>query len=100
MDKYEHITKMETIMNRQSETLQELNRLLDALEAQQQDYQELLRYYCSEQRWQDLDDDARHLIPETMPRGVLSEDGVDDLLCDRRETIIRMLETAVQMLKE
>ncbi len=100
MEKYEHITKMENIMVQQGEMLKEMNQILDAIEAHREKYRELLTYYYSEQRSQDLDDDANHLIPETMSRGVLSEDGIFDLIGDYRDTAFRMLESAVQMIKE
>ncbi len=99
MEEYAHITKMETIMVQQEELLKELNQLLDALDARQEDYRALLTYYYSDQRNRDLADDANHLIPETLSRGVLSEDEIFDLIGDYRDTAIRMLETAAQMLK-
>ncbi len=100
MDKYAHITKMETIRVQQDEMLRELNRLLDAMEEHRQEYKDLITYYYSQQREQDLRDDAAHLIPETLSRGVLSEDGIFDLVGDYRDTAIRMLEIGVGMVKE
>ncbi len=99
MKSYAHIAKMESIMVQQEELLQEMTRLLDALGAHREEYKDLMTYYYSQQRTQDLEDDSNHLIPEEMPRGVLSEDGIFDLVGDYRDTAIRMLETAVQMLK-
>lgn len=100
MEKYEHITKMETIMVQQYKLLKELNQILSTIELNNDKYKKLINYYYSEQRIQDLDADANHLIPETMHRGVLSEDEIDDLIYDRRNTAIRMIEIAVQMIKE
>lgn len=100
MEKYAHITKMENIMVQHNETLKELNQLLDSLDAQREDYKKLMDYYYSEQRSQDLDDDSNHLIPENLHRGVLSEDEIYDLIGEYRDTAIRMLEIAVQMIKE
>lgn len=99
MEKYAHITKMENILVQQEQMLQELNRLLDEADSHREEYRNLLEYYYSEQRTQDLEDDAARRIPEDMPRGVLSEDAIFDLIGDCRDTAIRMLETAVQMLK-
>lgn len=100
MEKYAHITKMENIMAQQNKQLKELNQILDALDAHREKYKALLTYYYSEQRSQDLNDDSNHLIPETMHRGVLSEDEIFDLMGEYRDTAIRMLEIAVRMLKE
>ena len=100
MKKYDHITQMENIMASQEELLQKLNTLLDELEANRQAYKALIDYYYSHQRSQDLEDDANHLIPESMSRGVLSEDEIFDLIGDDRDIAIRMLEIGTKMLKE
>lgn len=100
MEKYAHITEMENIMVQQNEILENLNHLLDTLEGNCDAYKKLIEYYYSEQRSQDLEDDSNHLIPETMCRGVLSEDGIFDLVGDYRDTAIRMMEIAVRMIKE
>ena len=52
------------------------------------------------QDWKDdyaMDDEG--LLPKELKRGVLSEDGIWNLLTDSRELNIRMLETVVQILK-
>lgn len=100
MEKYAHITKMENIMVQQNQQLKEMNQLLDTFDAQHEEYRELLTYYYSEQRRQDLDDDSNHLIPESIHRGVLSEDEIYELIGEYRDTAIRMLEIAVRMIKE
>ncbi len=100
MKNFDHITQMEHIMVSQEELLQKLNTLLDELEASRQAYKALIDYYYSPQRSQDLEDDSNHLIPESMHRGVLSEDEIFDLVGDNRDTAIRMLEIGTQMLKE
>ncbi len=100
MDKYAHITEMENIMVEHNENLKQMNRILDSLDTQREEYRKLLTYYYSEQRDWDLDDDMKHLIPENVNRGVLSEDGIYDLMGEYRDTAIRMLEIAVRMIKE
>ncbi len=99
MGDYTHISKMENSMVQQEQILTDLNQVLDRLEAHRTNYQNLIGYYYSEQRSQDLADDSNHLIPDSLCRGVLSEDGIFDLIGDDRDTAIRMLEIAVQMLK-
>ncbi len=99
MEKYEHITKMEHILNTHTEKLQTLNEILDFIEAHQADYQSLIQYYYSEQRNCDLADDENGLIPKTLNRGVLSEDAIYDLMTDYYQTGLRMLEVAHSALK-
>ena len=100
MEPYAHIPQMEAVMVDHEKMLRELNRLLDVLDARQADYQALLDYYYSDQRNQDLRDDENHLIPQTLARGVLSEDEVFNLSEDYRDTALRMMELALHMLKK
>ncbi len=100
MERYAHITEMENIMVQQNGKLKEMNQLLDALDAQREAYRKLMAYYYSEQRTQDIQDDENHLIPESLHRGVLTEDEIYDLIGDYHDTAIRMMETALQMMKE
>lgn len=100
MEKYTHIIKMENIMVQQNKKLKEMNQLLDTLDTQQEEYRKLLAYYYSEQRAQDIQDDENHLIPESMHRGVLTEDEIYDLIGEYRDTAVRMIEMGVQMIKE
>ena len=96
---YEHITEMENIMTHQEDTIQSLEDFLNTLDTQMDDYKKLVVYYYSQQRDQDLDDDAKHLIPEDLKRGVLSEDGVYNMFLDTHDVAIHMMETALKLLK-
>ncbi|MGI5977054.1 MAG: DUF4298 domain-containing protein [Candidatus Limivicinus sp.] len=97
--KYEHITRMENIMTRQENTVKKLEAVLEELDSQQADYEALTEYYYSDRRMQDLEDEERHLIPEDLRRGVLSEDEVYNLFLDSHDAAIHMLETALKLLK-
>ncbi len=99
MDKYEHISKMEAIMNDHAKLLEQLGDLLDLLEAREEDHHALIDYYYSDQRSQDLEDDRKGLIPQTLRRGVLSEDEIYDLLGEDYTTGIRMMELALKLIK-
>lgn len=99
MKNYEHITKMENVLVQQRENMKEMNKCLDEIDAHREDYKDLMVYYYSDQRAQDLRDDSDHLIPDSLSRGVLSEDEIYDLIGDYRDTAFRMLETAIWMLK-
>lgn len=99
MKDYGHIEKMENCRVQHGEMLRELERLLEKLEAHQEDYEALIEYYYSEQRAQDLRDDEAGLIPSTMKRGVLSEDEIYDLMGEERDAAIHMMEVALRMIK-
>lgn len=100
MEKYKELTRMEHILNEYTQTLENMEALLTSLNEHRQDYKDLLAYYYSDQRNQDLQDDERGLIPADLPRGVLSEDGIFDFVGDYRDTALHMMETALHMLKE
>ena len=56
MTDYTHITKMENILNTQTEKIEALQNILDFMEENTDRYQALVEYYYSEQREQDLED--------------------------------------------
>lgn len=99
MNDYTHITQMENILNSHEDVLKKLEAALDFIEAHMDDFKSLAAYYGSDQWFADLSDDERHLIPDTLPRGVLSQDGIDNLMGSYYDTGIRMIELGAQMLK-
>ena len=86
-------------MVRQEQTVRKLTDVLADLNAQQEDYEALSRYFYSEQRVRDLEDEEQHLIPEELHRGVLSEDEVYNLFLDTHDAALQMIETALALLK-
>ena len=98
-NKYEHITEMENIMVQQEKTIQKMEEILNELDNQQDDYERLNAYYYSDKREKDLEDEEKHLIPEDLHRGVLSEDEVYNLFLDSNDTALHMIETALRILK-
>ncbi len=99
MNQYEHITRMEHILNTHTEKIAALQEALDFIEAHRAEYRDLIEYYYSAQREQDLADDAQGLIPAELHRGVLSEDAIYELMTDSYELGLRMLETAHTIFK-
>ncbi len=99
MNDYTHITKMENIMKSHEDALQSLEKTLDFFQNHMDDYKSLIEYYYSAQRNQDLSDDENHLIPDDLSRGVLSEDGIFDLITDYYDAGIRMIELGLQLIK-
>lgn len=96
---YSHIVKMENIMVRQEQTIRKLESVLEELDCQQADYEALNAYYFSNARERDLEDEEKHLIPEDLARGVLSEDEVWNLFRDSHDAALHMAETALKILK-
>lgn len=79
------ITKMETLFNLLSESFGENPDCLKN-DIELQNAARLLSDYLSNGEWlQDHDLDEQKILPTTLKRGVLSEDGLYNLLCDIRE---------------
>lgn len=80
---------MELRMERAVKAVTELSAALENYEAVQEDIAALERYYGSEEWKQDLAADEARLLPANLKRGVLSEDGIWNLLSDVRELMNR-----------
>ena len=78
-------------MERAAKAVMELSAALDNYEAMQEDIAELERYYGSEAWKQDFADDEAGMLPADLKRGVLSEDGIWNLLEDVRELNNRLI---------
>ena len=91
----ENITKMEKILNRTDELITEMEKLLEMWEQNQQDFNELMNYYTGEERGKDLEDDRLQIIPQDLPRGVLSEDAVFNTYGNRKDLSIKMIKLGV-----
>ena len=72
-------------MERAAKAVMELSAALDNYEAAQEDIAALNDYYGSEAWKHDYADDEAGLLPADLKRGVLSEDGIWNLLEDVRE---------------
>ena len=79
------IRKMERILNSATTAVKRLSNALDKWEAIREDIIALDEYYGSDLWKQDLMDDEAGLLPPDLKRGVLSEDGVWNLLTDVHE---------------
>lgn len=99
MEQKERIRQMELRLDQASAAVMELSAALDKYEVAQEAISILDEYYGSDEWKQDFADDEAGLLPADLKRGVLSEDGIWNLLTDSRELNIRMLETVVQILK-
>ena len=79
------IRQMERRLDKALAAVKRLTAALDKYEAVQEDIAVLDEYYGSELWRQDLADDEAGRLPEGLKRGVLSEDGIWNLLSDSKE---------------
>jgi hypothetical protein len=84
------IRKMERCLNRASAAVKRLEAALDKWDDAQEAIAALNEYYGSDLWKQDLADDEAGRLPADLKRGVLSEDGIWNLLTDYRELTARM----------
>ncbi len=84
------IRQMERRLVRASAAAKRLSAALDNYEAAQEAIDELKKYYGSEEWRKDFADDESGKFPATLKRGVLSEDGIWNLLSDIDELNLRL----------
>lgn len=96
MNQMERIAHMEQIFDETRAAVSGLADALDAYNAMCPALKELTDYYGSPLWMQDYKDDEAGLLPADLKRGILSEDGIWNLLTDNRrllEDLKTMLET-------
>ena len=98
MEQTERIKIMEQRMDRASQAVMTLSAALDQYEAAHDDIKALSDYYGSETWRQDFKDDEAGRLPADLKRGVLSEDGVWNLLADNRDLRDRLLKLCMTIL--
>lgn len=81
----ERIREMELRMERVAKTVEELMTALSHFKALNDDLEVLDQYYGSDEWKQDLAADEAGRLPRDLKRGVLSEDGLWNLLSETRE---------------
>ena len=89
-EQIERIKEMEGRLERAAAAVMDLSAALDKYEAVQEDIKALRKYYGSRQWKQDYADDEAGRLPIGLKRGVLSEDGIWNLLSDVKELNSRM----------
>jgi hypothetical protein len=99
MEQTERIKTMEQHLDRASQAVMRLSSALDDYAEAQDAIRELSDYYGSDDWKQDFADDEQGLLPKDLKRGVLSEDGIWNVLADCRALNIRMLEVVTTILK-
>ena len=99
MKQKERIEKMEKILSNSSKLSEELEEILDKLEKDSKNYDELIKYYYSNNWVKDKEDFEKDLISDVESAYVLTEDGIYDMMTSSSGTAIRMLELATKILK-
>ncbi|MBR4148369.1 MAG: DUF4298 domain-containing protein [Bacteroidales bacterium] len=82
MKQIERITRMEALFDKSSEVVKRLETALEDFAKLQSDMEELAAYYDGPDWRADFETDEAGLLPKDLKRGVLSEDGIYDLLTD------------------
>ena len=80
MKHIERITHMEALFDKSQEVVSRLNQALEDFAALQTDLDELEAYYTSPQWRKDFEADEAGKLPKSLKRGVLSEDGLYEVL--------------------
>ena len=100
MNQIERITHYETMLHEAEDALSVLGDALEGYRAVQDKIRALDEYYGSEEWRQDFEDDEAGKLPADLPRGVLSEDGIYDVLTDERELTALMIEYAADFIRK
>lgn len=100
MEQIERIHQMELCLEQASSAVMQLSAALSQYAEAMDAIDALGKYYGSEEWRKDFADDEAGLLPTELKRGVLSEDGIWNVLSDSRELNIRMLEIVTEIMKK
>ena len=92
VDRIDRVTDMEKYMKSARETIQRLNIALNSFRTVQNTIHYLEGYYQSQDWKEDFEADEAGKFPDDLPRGVLSEDGIYNLL-EQNEDLWEKLRT-------
>lgn len=99
MEQIERIQHFEKLLDRIAPVLGNLEEALDAFDGIQDDVKELAAYYEDDDWREDFEADEAGILPADLKRGVLSEDGIYDVLSDHYALTVRLLDTVSTILK-
>lgn len=92
----ERIKAMEEIFDKANKVMSDLEKHMSRFQALQSDIEKLEAYYTSEDWKNDFKLDEEGKLPADLKRGVLSEDGVYDLLEKNKELLEKVKEEKAQ----
>ena len=99
MEQIKRIKTMERSLDRASQAVMKFSAALDDYAEAQADIRQLETYYGSNEWRKDFADDELGLLPKDLKRGVLSEDGIWNVLVNNQELKTRMREIAAKILE-
>ena len=99
MEQIERIQHFESLLDKVAPVLGNLEEALDAFDGIQEDVKELAAYYDDDAWREDFEADEAGRLPRDLKRGVLSEDGLYDVLSSHYALTVRLLDTVSAILK-
>lgn len=96
-EQIERVSQMEAALVRLNYAITTVEGALDTYEQMWEDYCALDSYYSGKAWWEDLEADNQGLLPDDLPRGVLSEDAAYDALGNAEALRQRLKEIAQSM---
>ncbi|MBR6028959.1 MAG: DUF4298 domain-containing protein [Clostridia bacterium] len=90
MTRLERIAHFEQVLDQAAAAARQLENALDTYDSLKDDLKALEQYYIGLEWMEDYAADEAGLLPAGMKRGVLSQDGIDDLLNRIQELRVRM----------
>ena len=100
MNQIERITIMEQYLDTAKAALKIYSEALREYREIQPKLRKLAEYYVGEDWRNDFEDDSAGILPSELKRGVLSEDGVYNLLIDNTELQSETLEVIAEILRD
>ncbi len=100
MKQTERIRQMEERFDRVSAAQKALEEALEAYKNSLNDYKKLENYYIGGNWMKDYEADEAGKLPKDLKRGVLSEDGLYDLLTSHDELKAELAETAAFLIRK
>ncbi len=99
MEQIERIKEMEQCLEQVAAAVEQLSAALSQYTEVQEALRKLEGYLSSEEWKRDFEDDEAGRLPKDLKRGVLSEDGIWNVLKDSRELENRMQEMVTERMR-
>ena len=99
MEQIERIQYYEALLDKVAPVQGNLEEALDAFDGIQEDVKALSAYYEDDDWREDFEADEAGRLPKDLKRGVLSEDGIYDVLSEHYALTVRLLDTVSAILK-
>ena len=100
MEQLTRIREMEQRLEEATTAVRQMEEAVERYETAQEAVGMLAAYLDSEEWRRDFADDEKGLLPQDLKRGVLSEDGIWNLLEENRELTLRIKDLSDKLLKE